>query len=210
MDLPILSIPNATLFPKGILPVIVADPTYVQMIQDCVEMRMNIGVHMGKRVPIFNRYSEYVPEKIGVMGKATIVEELSDGSIKVFIRGIERIQLKEVKQNIPYPIYQVETLPDLEGGSLDTKKVAFLTDFFKRWVEETVPDFQIRQGDCSAIIDQLSVFLVKDIFIHRLLLENRSLDDRVQILYTLFRDSSNFKENPLAVEALKIYENLEK
>ncbi len=218
LNIPILPIPDVVFFPNTSLPILVAEPTYTKMIRDCVESGMNIGIAMAEPIQTFAHHTKYIPQKIGTIGRPMIVEELKDGTLKVLVRGISRIQLERVEQNIPFPIYQVSLLPDhIEEKPLvnHDRKIERLKSILDHWVSETIPDsierksFMEGMDSLHHIVDYLSMFLIKDSEMRQMLLENRSLYDRIQVLSSLFKGPQTLKEDHNTLRAIKTYEYLE-
>ena len=140
------------------------------------------------------------------------------GSIKILVKGEKRIELLQVEQNIPYLIYRVRTLPDTrETGPLafESPQIERLKDLLNNWVDDTIQDSLERESfyqtleSIHHIIDYLSMFMVGDRHVRQLLLENRSLHERIQMLSSLLRGEYPDCEDNLVVSAMKDFESNE-
>ena len=220
--LPILPLPNIVMFPNTIIPMLIAEPSYVTMIKDCLITDQSIGISMAE--PLRNVKGEindpprYSPQRIATMGKPVLLEENEDGSIKILVKGEKRIELLQVEQNIPYLIYRVRTLPDTrETGPLafESPQIERLKDLLNNWVDDTIQDSLERESfyqtleSIHHIIDYLSMFMVGDRHVRQLLLENRSLHERIQMLSSLLRGEYPDCEDNLVVSAMKDFESNE-
>ncbi|MAF79288.1 MAG: hypothetical protein CME63_04700 [Halobacteriovoraceae bacterium] len=213
--LPILPLPELVLFPHTVIPMLIVEPTYVKMIKDCILTDQSIGVALAEPINDEKTIAKYTPQKVATMGKPVLLEELDDGSIKVLIRGEERIELLRVEQNIPYLIYQVRELPDIKESSqfhFDGPKIERLKDILFQWLDDTVSDSVERDTFIDSLeslhhfIDYLSMFLVHDRSMRQLLLENCSLHERIQVLSTLLRGDYPDCEDEMVLEAIKEFE----
>ncbi len=219
LSIPILPIPEVVFFPHTSLPLLVAEPAYTEMIRNCVESGTDIGIAMAEPVQTFVHHTKYVPHKIGTLGTPTIVEQFHDGTLKIMIEGVGRIQLEKIERNMPFPVCQVNVLPDFREQEApfnvrDTVKK--LGNILNHWASETVLEpgqrrhFMEMKDDPHHITDYLSMFLVRDSEMRQMLLENRSLYDRIQILNSLFQEGQTYCEDYSALRAMKNYECLEK
>ena len=219
LSVPILPIPEVVFFPNTSLPLLVAEPAYTKMIRECVESGRGIGIAMAEPIQTFTYHTKYVPHRIGTLGTPVIVEEFSDGTLKILLEGVGRIQLEQIEQNTPFPICSVSMLPDVQEAEPLSKvgdSVKKLGNMLNHWVSDTVLDpgqkrhFIEVKDNPHHMADYLSMFLVKDSEMRQILLENRNLYDRIQILDSLFREDGASSEDYGALRAMKKYEYLEK
>lgn len=219
--LPILPLPNIVMFPNTIIPMLIAEPSYIKMIKDCLMTDQSIGISMAEPVreirgEVSKGTPRYSPQRIATMGKPVLLEENEDGSIRILVKGERRIELLQVEQNLPYLIYRVRTLPDtreLSGMAFDSPHIERLKDILNNWVEDTIEDSLERESffqtlhSIHHIMDYLSMFMIEDSHVRQLLLENRSLHERIQMLSSLLRGENPESEDALVATALKDFEN---
>jgi Lon protease-like protein len=213
--LAILPLPNIVLFPNTIIPMLIVEPSYIKMVKDCLMTEQSIGLSMAEPIDELAGALRYFPQRIATMGKPILLEENEDGSIKILIRGEQRIELLSVEQNIPYLIYKVRMIPDRRDKSaltFESPHIERLKTILGNWVEDTIDDSLEREtfmqtlGSLQHIIDYLAMFMVGDRHIRQLLLENRSLHERIQMLSTLLRGEYPECEDSLVVNAIKDFE----
>jgi hypothetical protein len=101
-------------------------------------------------------------------------------------------------------------------GMLCDSKVERLKGLLDDWVLETISDsverkhFQDKINSIREVIDYISMFLIKDHEMRQLLLENTSLNERIQMLDTLFKGPAPYIEDIAVTRAIKSFEILER
>ncbi|GAB4019654.1 MAG: hypothetical protein Fur0010_21860 [Bdellovibrio sp.] len=179
---------------------------------------MNLGIALAEPVGINTRDARWVPHKVCSMGKPIILDELPDGSLKVLVRGISRVQLRDIKQNIPYLIFDAEILNDVHNNeqSYKSNRIERLTNILDQWVHDFIPDSLERESfyhnlrGTKDIVDYVSMFLIQDRELRQLILENNSLVERIQILDSLLQGEHPTSEDVMIARAIKEYEHIEK
>ena len=216
--LAILPLPNIVLFPHTNIPMLISEPSYTKMIKDCIETDSNIGISLAEPIDELTGRIRYSPRSIGTMGRPILLNENSDGSIKVLIRGEKRIELISAKQNIPHLIYKCRIIPDQKESyklGFDSPQITRLKSLLNKWVDDTISDSLEREtffqslSSIHHITDYLAMFLVRDQSIRQILLENISLHERIQILSSLLRGDYPHCEDSIVVNAMKDYEQEE-
>ncbi len=197
---------------------IVVEPSYIKMINDCIENDQSLVISMAEPIGLNNDDQHYAPQAVATMGKPTLLEEMEDGSIKVLISGELRVELIGVEQNLPYLIYNVCPLPDTRDSQLTQFKgpqIQRLRDLLDSWIDDSIQDSLEREAFLESInsihhlIDYISMYLITDRSMKQILLENRSLHDRIGQLTSLLRGAYPNCEDSLVAIAMKDYENVE-
>ncbi len=214
--LPILPLPNVVLFPHTVIPMLIAEPTYIKMVKDCVLTDQSLGVSMAEPIDEISGPPRYTPQRVATMGKPIILEENEDGSLRILLKGEKRVELITTEQNIPYLIYKVRILPDLrekQGLTFHSPQIARLKEILNYWVEDTIEDSLERESffqtleSVHHIADYLCMFLIGDRHIRQMLLENRSLHERIQMLSSLLRGEYPDCEDHLVINAMKEFDS---
>ncbi len=213
--LPILAMPEMVFFPHTVVPMLIVESTYIKMIKDCLVTDQSIAIALAEPLHKDGTKARYTPQRMATMGKPILLEERDDGSLRILLRGESRVELIKVEQNIPYLVYQVREVPDIKEGQhyFDAPKIERLKDILFQWVDDTVVDSVERQSFIQTleslhhIIDYLAMFLVQDLSMKQLLLENCSLHERVQVLSTLLRGSYPDCEDEMVLMALKDFDH---
>jgi len=214
----VLPIPDLVFFPGASLPLYIVEPVFIRMIRECVDQNMLVGISMAEPLVYIYGHRRPSPKNICGIGKPIILEELYDGTLKVLIKGFGRVKLEQVQQNLPYLIYECEEYgdqPELNGFIADDK-IERLKGLLDSWILETITDsverehFQENISSMKQVVDYISMFLIQDHEMRQLLLENTSLNERIQMLDTLLKGPLPFLEDTTAVQAIKNFEILEK
>tara|TARA_R110000868_G_scaffold378945_1_gene644596 strand:+ start:6873 stop:7568 length:696 start_codon:yes stop_codon:yes gene_type:complete len=212
----VLPIPNMVFFPNTDLPLYMADPRHIQMVQDCIASGRLMAVSLMDITSGHTRLRNS-PRAICTVGEPVVLSENEDGSIKVLLRSHFRVKLLTLKQSLPYMLYTAENIPDqrCESDFNQDFGLGKLHSLLKRWAKENIDDSSERENflnkitNAKEIVDAVSMYMVVDSEIRQLLLENVHLSERVQMLATLF--SNNFQSEDIHIaEALKRFESIDK
>jgi len=129
-QIPILSMASIMLMPGGFVPLTLAEPRFIQMVEDAMRSNQLIGLVLAKSDPIMQKaqaaeaadpYSfdaeilhKYQPANdnsqtwsIGCIGRITNYSEIGDGQIMISLQGICRFRLGETLL-APYRLHKIE------------------------------------------------------------------------------------------------------
>jgi len=217
-QLPILPVAGVVFFPHTSLPIQINVPAYVDMIKLAVANHTPIVVSLANsyelKKPGQTLKTYFSPQNICGAGHPIILEEFPNGGIKILLKGVERVQLLELVQDLPYAIYRCAPYLDhKESLYLVTNKIERLNNIFNTWLNIAVPDSVERESfmksvnGIHSIVDYICMFLVTDIEIRQLLLECPSLSERIQMLNALIKNNGTF--SAYAMEMIKRFEYIE-
>ena len=108
-EVPVMTVPNATLFPQALLPLYIFEPRYRQMLADALRTHRMFSVAMQRP----GRTRE-TPCTIAGLGLIRASVDHQDGTSHLILQGLSRIQLGPPKQYKPYRIHTIRLL----GGPL--------------------------------------------------------------------------------------------
>lgn len=123
-DVALFPIPGAVSFPGVPRALHVFEPRYRQMIKQCLEDQLPVGVcHTRKLIregqaaqtreeALNNNQSTYQPEQIFSAGPVELLEELEDGRLLIQVNTDKRLKLCEEKQTLPFSIWRCEEVLD--------------------------------------------------------------------------------------------------
>lgn len=216
LSLAVLPIPNVVFYPHTALPVYVTEPVYVRMIRECIDSGQLLAVSLAEPVDPMSPKTKYHPKDICGVGRPLLLEENSDGSIKILIRGITRARLGNVTQNLPYLIFEAEELNDVaESFTFNQEDVSRLSEILTRWLGRNIVDSVDRDTFLQSlssvyhVVDYTCMFLIHNPEMRQMLLESQSLAERIQVLNSLLQGEDPWQEDPSVVQALKVYETIE-
>jgi uncharacterized protein len=104
-EVPVMTLPNATLFPQALLPLYIFEPRYRQMLADALHSHRMLTVAMQK--PSSTRES---PSPVAGLGLIRVSVGHRDGTSHLILQGVARVELEETVRYKPYRIHRVRPL----------------------------------------------------------------------------------------------------
>jgi ATP-dependent Lon protease len=129
-ETPIMTLPNATLFPQALLPLYIFEPRYRQMLVDALHSHRMFSVAMQK--PNTSRES---PLPVAGLGLIRVSVGHRDGTSHLILQGLARVQLEET---VRYKPYRVQRIRPLESPPCDNVKVDALMAKVRELLEERI------------------------------------------------------------------------
>jgi ATP-dependent Lon protease len=139
-EVPILPLRNTVAFPYIVMPLAVGIPRSIQLIEDAEKGDRLIGL-VAMRDPSVETPG---PTEIYNVGTVAIVHRVmrgDDGTLTVFIQGLERVQITEWVQEEPYLRARIQLVPDrVDNSAVEEALRRNLLDVAGRLVE-LIPQF---------------------------------------------------------------------
>jgi Lon protease-like protein len=104
-EVPVMTLPNATLFPQALLPLYIFEPRYRQMLLDSLHSDRMFSVAMQKP-----GRSRATPSLIAGLGLIRVSVGHNDGTSHLILQGIARVELEEAVRYKPYRIQRIRPL----------------------------------------------------------------------------------------------------
>ncbi len=184
------------LLPGAVLPLVVFEPRYLQLTQECMEADEPFGIVLLK-----SGYEagdgEAIPHSVGTTAKIEEVKNEDSGKLLIQVRGEERFVIRSFDRSNPYLAAEVELLEDSEVVSsdttlaLDTRKLA--EDVLKALINRSggwVRDFSM-PDDPSQLSFLIAQMFQGDTKEQQFLLELNSTIDRLSRESTLLNKVLN-------------------
>ena len=131
-ELAILPLRGVVLYPMTALPLTVGQPRSIQLVDEAVLQRKMIGLVAAKSEDV----EEPGPDDVYRVGTAAVVHRLrkaADGTILLFVQGMERIRIVEFTSTTPYLKARVESLPDTFEDSIELEALSRnILELFRR------------------------------------------------------------------------------
>src|SRR5689334_25299008 len=89
-EVPVMTLPNATLFPQALLPLYIFEPRYRQMLADALHSNRMFSVAMQKP-----GNSREIPAPVAGLGLIRVSVGHRDGTSHLILQGIARVELQE-------------------------------------------------------------------------------------------------------------------
>jgi len=104
-EVPVMTLPNATLFPQALLPLYIFEPRYRQLLVDSLDTDRMFSVAMQKP----GRKRE-TPSPIAGLGLIRVSVGHRDGTSHLILQGLARVELEEPVRYKPYRVHRIRAL----------------------------------------------------------------------------------------------------
>ncbi len=105
LEVPVMTLPNATLFPQALLPLYIFEPRYRQMLLDSLNTNRMFSVAMQKP----GRKRE-TPSMVAGLGLIRVSVGHQDGTSHLILQGLARVELEEPVRYKPYRVHRIRAL----------------------------------------------------------------------------------------------------
>src|SRR6267143_5409229 len=129
-QVPVMTLPSATLFPQALLPLYIFEPRYRKMLADTLKSERMFSVAMQKP-----GRSRETPCLVAGLGLIRVSVDHQDGSSHLILQGIARVELEET---VRYKPYRVQRIRPLESPPCDNVKVDALVAKVRELLEERI------------------------------------------------------------------------
>ncbi len=127
-EVPVMTLPNATLFPQALLPLYIFEPRYRQMLADALHSHRMFSVAMQR--PGSNRET---PEPVAGLGLIRVSVGHKDGTSHLILQGLARVELEKT---VRYKPYRVQRIRPLEAAPCDNVTADALMAKVRELLEE--------------------------------------------------------------------------
>jgi ATP-dependent Lon protease len=129
-EVPVMTLPNATLFPQALLPLYIFEPRYRQMLVDALHSNRMFSVAMQR--PGTSRES---PAPVAGLGLIRVSVGHRDGTSHLILQGLARVELEET---VRYKPYRIQRIRALQTPPCDNVKVDALVAKVRELLEERI------------------------------------------------------------------------
>ena len=115
-EVPVMTLPDATLFPQALLPLYIFEPRYRQMLAAALHSDRMFAVAMQK--PHTSRES---PSPVAGLGLIRVAVGHRDGTSHLILQGLARVELERAVQYRPYRVHRIRPLrtPPCDSVAMD-------------------------------------------------------------------------------------------
>lgn len=117
-EVPVMTLPGATLFPRAMLPLRIFEPRYKRMLADCLESNRVFAVALQK--PGTTRE---IPFPVAGLGLIRVAVTNPDGTSNLILQGIGRVLLGSTVRYKPYRVSNVDYLDTTGGKTAATSRL---------------------------------------------------------------------------------------
>ena len=207
IPIPKLYLFNNIFYPQTVIPLTVNDSVSKEMMSECFEKNIQIALY----------HPHQHSKGVGTQGKILAVDHDADGALNIIVQGLFRVKLLSLETEKPFPLYSIADYFDTEEKthSLTDSPIERLHSVLGHWLNRHINSSREREHfmkDISSpekLINNLCMFVIKDIELKQIFLESTSLADRVRMMNALLIGESPETEDFCMCEAIKNFERLE-
>src|SRR6202012_1203272 len=129
-EIPVMTLPNATLFPQALLPLYIFEPRYRQMLADALNSNRMFAVAMQKPGS-----SREAPSPVAGLGLIRVSVQQKDDTSHLILQGIARVELD---QTVRYKPYRVQKIRPMETPPCDSIAVDALLAKVRELLQERI------------------------------------------------------------------------
>jgi ATP-dependent Lon protease len=129
-EIPVMTLPNATLFPQALLPLYIFEPRYRQMLADALNSNRMFSVAMQKQGT-----SRETPSPVAGLGLIRVSVGHRDGTSHLILQGLARVELEEA---VKYKPYRIQRIKPLQAPPCDNVKVDALVAKVRELLQERI------------------------------------------------------------------------
>jgi len=129
-EVPVMTLPNATLFPQALLPLFIFEPRYRQMLADSLHSNRMFSVAMQKP-----GVSRETPSPVAGLGLIRVSVSHQNGTSHLILQGLARVELE---QAVRYKPYRVQRIRPLETPPCDSIRVDALLAKLRELLQERI------------------------------------------------------------------------
>jgi ATP-dependent Lon protease len=129
-EVPVMTLPNATLFPQALLPLYIFEPRYRQMLADALHSTRMFSVAMQK-----HGSTRESPSPVAGLGLIRVSVGHRDGTSHLILQGLARVELEEA---VRYKPYRVQRIKPLKAPPCDNVRVDALVAKLRELLQERI------------------------------------------------------------------------
>ena len=112
-EVPVMTLPNAILFPQAMLPLYIFEPRYRRMLSDSLASHRMFSVAMQKPGCV-----REAPCSVAGLGLIRACVSRKDGTSHLVLQGIARVELRETVRYKPYRVHRIRALKSTATDSV--------------------------------------------------------------------------------------------
>ncbi len=184
LHVPVFPLSNAVLYPRMLLPLHIFEERYKLMVNEALAGDRRLAISLLRKGP----EGGAAPSTVCGLGEIVEVQELDRGEKNILVRGVARIEIGQVPQEVPYLRARARVLYEVGGtdvGSVRRRRelaelaqqLLFLLD-----AKETMRLINLLSfmKDAGFLTDFVAFYLIEDCGLKQELLETLDVDERMQ------------------------------
>src|ERR1051325_6245802 len=118
VELPILGLADVVVFPGVCAPLLWDTPQSIRLVDDVVAGDRFLGLVLQRKPDIENPTPSDL-WNVGCAGRVLKMLKFPDGTVRVLVEGVWRIELKDFVKQLPYLRARIEVMPEIEEKSIE-------------------------------------------------------------------------------------------
>jgi Lon protease-like protein len=192
-EAPVMTLPNATLFPRALLPIYIFEPRYRRMLDETLHSHRMMIIAMRKA-----GVAREVPCSIAGLGVVRVCVQNADGTSHLILEGLSRVELGQTVRHKPFRINRFQALQtpnrdsvaidalmakvrDLVGERIRQEMPAMKTVSKKVSVKEVISSLE-RLNDPDRVADLVTWSLLRGAEERQMILETVEIEPRLRRL----------------------------
>lgn len=130
-----MTLPNATLFPRALLPIYIFEPRYRRMLEESLHSHRMLVIAMRKAGS-----SREVPCTVAGLGMIRVCVQNADGTSHLILEGVSRVELIETVRHRPFRVSRVRAIqtPARDSVAIDAL-MAKVRDLVSERIRQELP-----------------------------------------------------------------------
>jgi ATP-dependent Lon protease len=188
-EVPAMTLPNTAFFPQALMPLLIFEPRYRQMLRDVLAGNRLFAV-AGLNTDHGDELRQFEPlHRIATVGIIRACQKKDDGISNLLLQGLCRVEVVSILHDTPYRRIQIRALASQPGATEDEnqslrRKLARLLNL-KRKLAATgsreIDAFLRTVDDPEAFVDIAAFNLCEDITLKQKLLETLDVHRRLEL-----------------------------
>lgn len=188
---PVLPLRDTVVFPKMIVPLFVGREKSIHALEKVYDTGKTIVLATQKKAALENPHDEDIYH-VGTIGSILQILKLPDGTVKVLVEGLERVEIERFEMKPDFIVAQIKPFPQEENENEEIEVLArAVISEFEEYVgasKHVSPDVTtaVRQiEDNSKLADTIASHLMLKVEDKQSLLEAKGLKERFEKLLSL-------------------------
>jgi Lon protease-like protein len=134
-EAPVMTLPNATLFPRALLPIYIFEPRYRRMLEESLHSHRMLIIAMRKAGS-----SREVPCSVAGLGMVRVCVQNADGTSHLILEGVSRVELIETVRHRPFRVSRFRAIqtPARDSVAIDAL-MAKVRDLVSERIKQELP-----------------------------------------------------------------------
>lgn len=188
----VLPLDRVVFYPNVSLPINVFEPRYIEMVKESERTATPIALVQAKSREVEKKEVDFTLNdfyEISGVGKPRFLRERPDGSLLLILEGFAKVRLEQIVQSAGYPRCRARLLQEVKELAKE-KETAYLRmrQILLTWIERNIQFRDQKELLLNSLknppetIDCYCSFLVKDVDLRQVLLEEDDINRRMNLI----------------------------